>query len=184
VADQARAQRFEQLVLPHLDAAYNLARWLTRDPDQAQDVVQEAYRRAYQFFDRFQGDNARPWLLKIVRNTYYTGLKQAHAGYVHVAVEDHLPEVETTEWALGGEAAAGDPERTWLQQEDRQLITQALEQLPVEFREIVILRELEDLSYKAIAQLVDIPVGTVMSRLARGRKLLAHRLQARREVAP
>jgi RNA polymerase sigma factor (sigma-70 family) len=183
-AEQARAQRFEQLVLPHLDAAYNLARWLTRDPDQAQDVVQEAYRRAYQFFDRFQGDNARPWLLKIVRNTYYTALKQEHVDQCHVSFEEDLPELEDTEWARGEEPAAGDPERTLLQQEARQLITQALEQLPVEFREIVILRELEELSYKAIARIVDIPVGTVMSRLARGRKLLAETLQSRREVAP
>ena len=183
-ADQARAQRFEQLMLPHLDAAYNLARWLTWDPDQAQDVVQEAYRRAYQFFGRFQGDNARPWLLKIVRNTYYTELKQAHAGYVHVSFEEDLPDLDETELALGEEPAAGDPERTLLQQEARQWITQSLEQLPVEFREIVILRELEELSYKMIARIVDIPVGTVMSRLARGRKLLAETLQSRREVAP
>ena len=183
-ADQARAQRFEQLVLPHLDAAYNLARWLTRDSDQAQDVVQEAYRRAYQFFDRFQGDNARPWLLKIVRNTYYTGLKQEHADYIHVSFEEDLPDLDKAEWALGEEPSASDPEQTLIQQEARQLLTHALEQLPVEFREIVILRELEELSYKAIARIVDIPVGTVMSRLARGRKLLAETLQSRREVAP
>ncbi|HYQ92323.1 MAG TPA: sigma-70 family RNA polymerase sigma factor, partial [Candidatus Competibacteraceae bacterium] len=93
-------------------------------------------------------------------------------------------ELEDTARAGGEEPAAGDPERTLLQQEARQLITQALEQLPVEFREIVILRELEELSYKAIARMVDIPVGTVMSRLARGRKLLAETLQSRREVAP
>jgi RNA polymerase sigma-70 factor (ECF subfamily) len=147
-------------------------------------VVQEAYLRAYKFFDRFQGDNARPWLLKIVRNTYYTGLKQEHADHCHVSFEEALPSLDEIEWALGEEVSADNPERSLMQQEARQLLTHALEQLPVEFREIVILRELEELSYKAIARIVDIPVGTVMSRLARGRKLLAEGLQPRREVVP
>jgi RNA polymerase sigma factor (sigma-70 family) len=182
--DQARAQRFEQVVLPHLDAAYNLARWLTRDEHNAQDVVQEAYLRAYKFFDSFHGDNARPWLLKIVRNTYYTGLKQDHAGHSHVSFEEDSHSLDEAEPLFRGNSSTDDPERILMQHDARQSITHALEQLPMEFREVVILRELEDLSYKAIARIVDIPVGTVMSRLARGRKLLAETLQQRRGGLP
>lgn len=183
-AEQARAQRFEQVVLPHLDAAYNLARWLTRDGHNAQDVVQEAYLRAYKFFDSFHGDQARAWLLKIVRNTYYTGLKQDHAVQFHVPFEEDSHSLDEAEPLFSGNSAADDPERILMQHDARQLLTHALEQLPVEFREVVILRELEDLSYKAIARLVDIPVGTVMSRLARGRKRLAETFQQMHGVLP
>ncbi len=182
-ADQIQAKRFEQVVLPHLDAAYNLARWLTRDEQNAQDVVQEAYLRAYQFFDSFHGDNARPWLLTIVRNTYYTWLKQRHDAALHTVFDEAMHSLDETGPSFG-EPFAGDPERILTQHDDRRLITHALEKLPVEFREVLILRELEDLSYKEIARMVDIPVGTVMSRLARGRKLLEETLKKTRGVLP
>ena len=182
-ADQTRAKRFEQVVLPHLDSAYNLARWLTRDEQNAQDVVQEAYLRAYRFFDSFHGDNARPWLLTIVRNTYYTWLKQQHNAALHTAFEEEMPGLDAAEPSFG-DSYAEDPEQILMQHNDRQLITLALEKLPVEFREVLILRELEDLSYKEIARLVDIPVGTVMSRLARGRKLLEETLKKMHGVLP
>jgi RNA polymerase sigma factor (sigma-70 family) len=176
-ADQVRAKRFEQLVLPHLDAAYNLARWLSRDEQNAQDVVQEAYLRAYKFFDSFHGDDARAWLLTIVRNTYYTWLKQSHAAALHASFEEAIHSLDDDGSELSGQPGADSPEQILLQHDDRQLINHALEALPVEFREIVILRELEELSYKEIARLVDIPIGTVMSRLARGRKLLGKALK-------
>jgi RNA polymerase sigma factor (sigma-70 family) len=183
-ADQARAKRFEQVVLPHLDAAYNLARWLTRDEQNAQDVVQEAYLRACKFFDSFHGDEARAWLLKIVRNTYYTWLKQGHAAELHVSFEEEMHGLDEVEPTSSGDPSAGDPEQILLQHDARQLITHALEKLPAEFREVVILRELEDLSYKEIARIVDIPVGTVMSRLARGRKLLEETLKKMHGILP
>jgi RNA polymerase sigma-70 factor (ECF subfamily) len=176
-ADQARATRFEQLVLPHLDAAYNLARWLTRDEHNAQDVVQEAYLRAYKFFASFRGDDARAWLLTIVRNTYYTWLKQGQAATLHASFEETLHSREDDRSDSSGPPGAESPEQILLQQDARQLINQALEALPVEFREVVILRELEELSYKEIARMVDIPLGTVMSRLARGRQLLQQALK-------
>ena len=146
--------------MPHLSAAYNLARWLTRNDHDAEDLVQEAYLRAYKYFDRFQGDDGRAWLLAVVRNTCYTWLKQHRAHELAASFDE----------AIHG--AAGDalnPERLLQQKATRQLLHEALEELPVEFREVVVLRELEGLSYKEIAAVVDVPLGTVMSRLTRGR---------------
>ena len=154
--------QFEQTVLTHLDAAYNLARWLTRDDHDAEDVVQEAYLRAFQFFDGFHGGNSRAWLLTIVRHTCYTWLRKNRA-HESVVFDEELDFVESSVSA----------EELVLQNTDRQLLRQALEELPVEFREVIVLRELEDLSYKEIASIVGVPLGTVMSRLARAR----HRLQ-------
>jgi RNA polymerase sigma factor (sigma-70 family) len=154
---------FERTVLAHLDAAYNLARWLTRDDRDADDVVQEAYLRAYQFFDGFHGDNSRAWLLTIVRHTCYTWLRKNRAPE-SMAFDEELDCVES----------ADNTEDLLQQSADRQVLRQALEELPVEFREVIVLRELEDLSYKEIAGIVGVPLGTVMSRLARAR----HRLQA------
>jgi RNA polymerase sigma factor (sigma-70 family) len=161
--------RFEQMVLPHLAAAYNLARWLTRNEHDAEDVVQEAYLRAFRFFDRFHGGDSRAWLLTIVRHTCYTWLQR-----------NRLPE-PTAEFdedihSLDGEAA--NPETLLLQQGNQQALTHALEALPVEFREVLVLRELEGLSYKEIAAIADVPIGTVMSRLARARQRLQHVLQS------
>jgi RNA polymerase sigma-70 factor (ECF subfamily) len=160
--DVDRVARFEQAVLPHLDAAYNLARWLTRDGHDAEDVVQEAYLRALQFFDGFHGTDGRAWLLRIVRNTCYTWL-QRNRGH----------KLATFDEEVHGAAAEDErPETPLLRQEEQQRVRRALEALPVEFREVLVLRELEGLSYKQIADVADLPVGTVMSRLARGRERL------------
>ena len=155
---------YEEALLPHLDAAYNLARWLTRDERDAEDVVQEAYLRAFKHFDAFKGGDARPWLLAIVRNTYYTWIQR-----------NRLPEVATTfdEAKDMHISDAPDPETLLLQEADRQTIRRALRKLPAEFLEVIVLREFEELSYKEIAEVIQVPVGTVMSRLARARKRLA-----------
>ena len=162
--------------MAHLDAAYNLARWLTRDERDAEDVVQEACLRAFRFYASFHGGNARAWLLAIVRNTYYTWLDKNRVQATHVELTDDI--VAAVDYEL---ATAGDSVERLLQQDDtRQLVRRALERLPAEFREVIVLRELEDLSYREIAQIADIPLGTVMSRLSRARKLM---LQALNELA-
>jgi RNA polymerase sigma-70 factor, ECF subfamily len=163
-----RKQRFEQRVLPHLDAAYNLARWLTRNDHDAQDVVQEAVLRAYRFFDGLRGE-ARPWLLAIVRNSCLTWLQVNRpadlAGFDDRAAEPRALEED-------------GPEAQFARKFDRRMLNEALAALPAQFREVLILRELEDLSYKEIARITDVPIGTVMSRLARARRLLAESLLA------
>ena len=155
---------FEDALLPHLDAAYNLARWLTRDERDAEDVVQEAYLRALKHFDAFKGGDARPWLLAIVRNTYYTWIQRNRL------LETATPFDEETDTHISD---VPDPETLLLKESDRQIIRRALRKLPAEFREVIVLREFEELSYKQIADVVQVPVGTVMSRLARARKRLA-----------
>lgn len=161
--------RFEQAVLPHLDAAYNLARWLTRNDHDAQDVVQESYLRALKFFGGFRGGNGRAWLLTIVRHTCYAWLQQNRRCEPLSDFDEELRDVES---------GALDPEALLLRTADHQVLRQALEELPVEFREVVILRELEGLSYKEIADIADLPLGTVMSRLARARQRLQKTLTA------
>jgi len=165
--EQNKIKHFEQAIFPHLDAAYNLARWLTRNEQDAEDVVQEAYLRAFKFFDSFHSSDARPWLLTIVRNTYYTWLRHEQAHEPTTPFDEELN-------SIGSEAF--NPEAIFLQSVDNQLLKQALESLPVEFREVMVLRELEGLSYKEIAHIIRIPLGTVMSRLARARKRLQHEL--------
>lgn len=167
MAEQDQLARFEQAVLPHLDAAYNLARWLTRNEHDAEDVVQEAYLRAFKFFGGYHGGDSRAWLLAIVRNTCYTWLQQNR--------RRELTE-ELDEEAQGIESQTPNPETSLLQNVDHQMLKRALEALPIEFREVVILRELEGLSYKEIADLAEVPIGTVMSRLARARKRLQQSL--------
>ncbi|HUN94210.1 MAG TPA: sigma-70 family RNA polymerase sigma factor [Burkholderiaceae bacterium] len=162
-----RRQRFEALALPHLDAAYNLARWLARNDHDAADVVQDAFLRAYDAFGSLRGDNARPWLLAIVRNTCFSWLERNRPGASHVVFDDALH---------GGTDPDADPERVALRAEDRARIDRALAGLPIAFREVIVLRELEDLSYREIAQVLDVPIGTVMSRLARARRLMAESL--------
>lgn len=159
--------KFEEVTLPHISAAYNLARWLTRNDHDAQDVVQEAYLRALRFFSGFRGGDGRAWLLKIVRNTCYTWLQRNRNGGVATVSEDELEHIES---------AVPHPEALFLKKVNRELLSRAMEELPVEFREVLILRELEDLSYKQISEIVDIPMGTVMSRLARARSRLQERL--------
>jgi len=165
--NSSEQERFERTVLPHLNAAYNLARWLCRNGPQAEDVVQEACLRAVKFFARFRGDNAKAWLLTIVRNTFYSAW-QGRGPAAAVGVDEELPEVKDD---------APGPEDLLLQKATREMIAEALEDLPVEFREAVVLRELEGLSYREMAEVMQVPMGTVMSRLARARGRLRERLQ-------
>lgn len=155
--------------MPHLDAAYNLARWLAGNDPDAQDVAQEATLRAFKFFGGFRGDNARAWLLTIVRNTFYTWLQKNRPQEKMVAIDDETLEIEDS----SATAQQVHPPFT-----DADAVRRAIAELPVEFREIVILREMEGFSYKEIADLAEVPIGTVMSRLARARKLLQKRLAA------
>ena len=169
--------RFEQVMLPHLEAAYNLARWLTRNDHDAEDVVQEAYLRALRFFDGFHGTDARAWLLAVVRNTCYTWLKQNRRPEVAASFDEDLH-------SPGGDES--DPSQLLLKQADRELLRTALEELAIEFREVIVLRELEGLSYKEIAAVADVPLGTVMSRLTRARARLQRCLAPRlsKEFSP
>lgn len=161
---------FEETVLPHLDAAYNLARWLTRSESDSEDMVQEAYLRAWKFFGGFHGTNGRAWLLTIVRNACYTWLQQNRAQKLTTSFDEEIHSIECD---------ASNPEALLIEMADNQLLRQALEELPVEFREVIVLRELEGMSYKEIAGVADIPLGTVMSRLARARKRLQESLAER-----
>ncbi len=165
--DRGSVAHFERAILPHLDAAYNLARWLTRNDQDAQDVVQEAYLRALQFFDSFSGGSGRGWLLTIVRNTCYTWLRKNR---MQSAAEPFDEEIHS------GGAASGNPETAAIENADRRVLLAALGELPVEFREVLVLRELEGLSYQEIAAVAGIPQGTVMSRLARARRRLEQQL--------
>jgi len=162
--------RFEETIMPHLDAAFNLARWLTRNEHDAQDVVQDAFLRAFKFFGGFHGGNSRSWLLTIVRNTTYTWLQKNKKQELATVFDEELHDVEDS---------ASNPEELLLKNADHQETLRAVEQLPVEFREVVILRELEGLSYREIAEMADVPIGTVMSRLARARKQLQQTLGQR-----
>jgi RNA polymerase sigma factor (sigma-70 family) len=162
--EQTPVPSFECLVLPHLDAAYNLARWLTRNDQDAQDVVQDAYLRALRFFEGFRGGDARPWLLKIVRNTSYSFLEKNRPARL---AEEFDEQVHVAE---GG---APDVETEMVRRVDQGTVREALEELPLHLREILVLREVEELSYKEIAELVNIPIGTVMSSLSRARQRLS-----------
>jgi RNA polymerase sigma-70 factor (ECF subfamily) len=170
--EQDKQARFEEAIMPHLDAAYNLARWLTRNEHDAQDVVQDAFLRAFKFFGGFRGGNSRSWLLSIVRNTTYTWLQKNRKQEVATVPDEKLHDIED---------AASNPDVILLKNADRQEVMKAVEELPVEFREVLILRELEGMSYKEIAELADVPIGTVMSRLARARKQLQQSLGQRHQ---
>jgi RNA polymerase sigma factor (sigma-70 family) len=165
--DGRAAERFRAVMLPHLDAAYGYARWLTRDAVEAQDLAQEAMLRALRYFHAFRGEEARPWLLRIVRNTWIDlGTRK---GAEKVSLE-----------AIEERAADGpDPEQSALAGDRRRQVVAALAALPAEAREVLVLREVEDLSYKHIAAVLDLPIGTVMSRLARAREKLAAELRGR-----
>lgn len=169
--DDEKRQRFELLVLPHLDAGLNLARWLTHNDQDAQDVVQEAALRAIRFIDGFRGDNARAWFLQIVRNTCFSWLKENRPA--ELVVLDDADDV------LQGIAApaADEPLAMAMRSADRLQINQAIAALPIVYREVLVLRELDDFSYKDIARVADIPIGTVMSRLARARSLMQQALR-------
>jgi RNA polymerase sigma factor (sigma-70 family) len=178
-AQDERNRRFQQLALPHLDAAYNLARWLCGNPGDADDVVQEAYLRAFRFFDTFHGDSIRPWLFAIVRRTWYTAWRRRASSREVAAFDDREPGDEPADETFEyGSCAGEDPQAVLIRDEDVRLVHAALDALPVEYREVLVLRELEGLSYREIAAIADLPVGTVMSRLARGRRRLAAALRA------
>ena len=153
---------FEQNVIPHLNAAYNLARWLTRNSQDAEDLVQESYLRAFRSFETFQGQDGRAWLLTVVRNTCFTFLRK----------KGDQPSVEFDEKMHVPAHPSPDAESVLLNQAALGSLQGCLEALPLEFREVIILRELEELSYKEISDIARVPVGTVMSRLARARKRL------------
>ena len=155
--------RFEQSIMPHMDAAYNLARWLARSESDAQDIAQEAYLRAFKFFAGFRGGDGRSWLLRIVRNTFYTWLDKNRRNEETTISDEESEDIES-----GTVTADG----LLIREADSKMLHQAIEGLPVEFREVLVMRELEDMSYKEIADVAAIPLGTVMSRLARARRLL------------
>ena len=157
-------RRFETLVLPHLDAAYNLARWLTRDSHDADDVVQDACVRALKYLGSVHGDDAKPWFLTIVRHAFYDWLARNRPAEV---VYDDGASVEAAV-----DHAARSPEQIALRNDQTRALADAMAALPLQFREVLVLRELEDMSYKEIARVADIPIGTVMSRLARARAML------------
>jgi RNA polymerase sigma-70 factor (ECF subfamily) len=156
---------FEEEILPHLDAAHNLARWLVRNTADAEDIVQDAYLRAFRYFGGFHGGNSRAWLLKIVRNTSYRWLQKTRACE---------PVLLFDEEAHTGAMEPANPEQLLLQNADGRLVEKAMQELPVRFREILILRELEGLSYKEIADVMSVPLGTVMSTLSRARDRFRH----------
>ena len=156
-------QTFEEVVLPHLDAAFNYARWLTKSDADAEDVVQDAYVRALRFFSSLRGDDARSWLFTIVRNTWYGRFTRA-AGANQPTVYDDTKHDRPD--------AGLDPEALVMQQQAVEKVRRAVQELPTDFREVIILRELEGLSYKEIAAVSRIPIGTVMSRLSRARERL------------
>jgi RNA polymerase sigma factor (sigma-70 family) len=166
--DQARKLAlFEQTVMPHLNAAYNLARWLTGAGPDAEDLAQEAYLRAFRSFETFQGQDSRAWLLAIVRNTCFSFLKK-RGGQSHVEFDEEMHRIEDE---------SPDAESVLLNQAAIESLNGCLEALPLEFREAIVLRELEELSYKEISDIARVPVGTVMSRLARARKRLLQCLE-------
>ena len=168
-----RRLKFEQLVLPHLDAAYNLARWLTRNDHDAHDVVQEAALRAFRFLDGLRGE-AKPWLLTLVRNSCMTWLKANRPAELQ-AIDSHAAELVLVD--------EDTPETISLREVDRRMLNEALAALPAYFREALVLRELDEMSYKDIARITGVPAGTVMSRLARARRLLATSLRAIRKAS-
>jgi RNA polymerase sigma-70 factor (ECF subfamily) len=172
LAASQKESRFQALVLPHIDSAFNLARWLARNDQDAEDIVQEAYLRAFKFFDGFHGEDGRPWLLSIVRNTFYGWYQQRKAEGGSIEFDEDLHGLGTDD-SGGTQRADNNPEALLAQKDTRREVHQALKALSAEFREVLVMRELEDLSYKEIAGIVGIPIGTVMSRLARGRKQLA-----------
>jgi len=162
-----RGESFEKLVLPHMKAGYNLARWLLRNDHDAEDITQEAIVRAFRFFDGFSCDNPRAWLLTVVRNSAYTFLQQNRARELGTEFNEEIH----SEPAAKGRVAE-TPEVLVMRSAEQRHLNQAVESLPVEFREVFVLREMEGLSYKEIADVARIPMGTVMSRLSRARQRL------------
>jgi RNA polymerase sigma factor (sigma-70 family) len=172
VLDPQDKTRFEQLVLPHLNSAANLAQWLLRNRADSDDVVQEATLRAYRFFDNFHGGDARAWLLQIVRNTCYTWLQKNRPSELMTEFDEELHQMPSA-----------NPESLATQKDERKRLTAALESLSPRFREVLVLRELEGCSYKEIGEITGIPIGTVMSTLSRARERMRQTLTAVANVA-
>lgn len=168
--DGSEAADFDRIFIPHMDAAYNLARWLVRDEHDAQDVVQEAYLRAFKYAPGFRGGDPRAWILAIVRNVAFTWLKRNRGAD---------PPAEFDEQVHSGTIEETGLESDSVRKADGALIREALGDLADEFREVIVMRDIEGLSYKEIAHAADVPIGTVMSRLARARGKLAHSLRER-----
>ena len=166
-----RIQAFERVVLPHLDAAYNLARWLVRDPTLAEDIVQDAALRALRYFASFRGADGRAWILRIVRNTAYEHLKR-RSGRAEVSLGSATDHAVAVGLGMDVPDPGPDPEAQYSGLQDRDRLTSALAALPIEQRECLVLCELEQLSYKDIARITQVPIGTVMSRLSRARSAL------------
>jgi RNA polymerase sigma-70 factor (ECF subfamily) len=174
LANPDERSRFEELVLPHIDSAYNLARWLVRSDAQAEDLAQDAMLRAYRFFGGFRGGDARAWLLKIVRNTCYSWFESSRSTPDAAEFDEQIHSV-----------AEVTPESLAIAGSDRERLARALEGLPARLREVLVLRELEGCSYKEIAEISGIPIGTVMSSLSRARRRLEQALGAEeRKEAP
>jgi RNA polymerase sigma-70 factor (ECF subfamily) len=169
ITPESRLQLFEEIILPHLKAAYNLARWLTRNEHDAQDVVQEAYLRAFRFFDSYRGGDGKSWLLEVVRNTCFT-LHRREKRNVSVVFDEatHTPSVNPP-----------NAEESLVEADKRTFLQNCIEGLPEAFREVLVMRELEEMSYRQIADVAGLPPGTVMSRLSRARKRLEECAKAR-----
>jgi RNA polymerase sigma-70 factor (ECF subfamily) len=176
-----QSSRFAEVALPHLDAAYNLARWLSGSASDADDIVQDAYLRAFRFFDSFHGDNARAWLLAIVRNTWFSEWRRRRDAADGTPYDEALHGDERLPGWI--DDIGCNPETLAVRRDDVQLVHGALGRLPVVYREVLVLRELEDMSYRDIAMVVDVPIGTVMSRLARARHLLCAAVRAEQDRA-
>ena len=168
VDERANMQRFESLVVSHLDAAYNLARWLMRNEHDAEEAVQESFLRALRFFDGFRGGDARAWLLTIVRRTCFSRLDKHRQQQLEVPFEEDLHSSP----GMQNDGTASAPDAQLLAMADRVLVNRALDSLSTAHREVLVLRELEDLSYREIADVTDVPIGTVMSRLSEARRRL------------
>jgi RNA polymerase sigma factor (sigma-70 family) len=175
VLESVQLARFHELILPHLDAAYNLARYLAREPAAADDIVQEAFLRAYSRFNTYAGGNARAWILQITRNCFLTWAKSRQGQ--RTMPLDGAPAADAgTLYDLPGIPACIDqdtPESELIRRADIEMVRTLIEELPQPFREVLVLREFDDLSYQQIAHLTGAPIGTVMSRLARARQLFA-----------
>jgi len=170
VNENPQGASFEQVALPHLDAAYNLARWLSGNDHDAQDVTQEAMLRALRFFGGFRGGDARTWLLTIVRNTYYSHWRRARSRDEGTEFDEELHSMGDD--ALRFAAHGANPEHIYSRTQDVKLLDRALAEIPAEYREALVLREIEDLAYQEISEVLAVPMGTVMSRISRGRRLL------------
>jgi len=172
---QGRHGDFEQVMLPHLDAAHNLARWLVRDPSIAEDVVQDAYERACKYFAAFRGGSGRAWLLQIVRNAAYSTLKARRRG-MEVSLSTGTRAADEDGVDMDVPDSSPGPEAALAQRQELAALDDALNALPIAWRECLILREVESLSYKEMARIMDVPIGTVMSRLSRARQALQREL--------